>query len=158
MIEQISKLIEQVSSSEISGAGISTDLAGAVTKETGDSIINGLKSSLSAGDIGGLTSLLGGSTSNLMSNPIVMGMVTNLISGLTSKVGLSDGIAKNFAGSVIPKIIESLISKSKGGESGFQVTDLVSGLGGGNAKDLLSSLTGGKEGLGGALDALKGLF
>ncbi|MTG97668.1 MULTISPECIES: hypothetical protein [Myroides] len=158
MIDQITKLIEQVSSKEISQAGISTDLAGAVTKETGDSIINGFKDSISGGDLGALTSLLGGGTSNLMSNPMVMGMITNLVGSLTSKLGLGEGIAKNFAGSVIPGIIESLVSKSKGGESGFQITDLISSFGGGDSKGLLDSLTGGKEGLGGAMNALKGLF
>ncbi|MEC4113131.1 hypothetical protein [Myroides pelagicus] len=156
MLEQITNLIEQVSSKEISNAGISTDLVGEVTKETGDSVINGFKDSISGGDLGALTSLLGGGTSNLLSNPMVMGMITNLVGSLTSKLGLGEGIANNFATAVIPKIISSIVSKNNDDADGFQLTDLLSSLGG--EKGILDSLTGGKEGLGGAADLLKGLF
>lgn len=159
MVEQITKLIEQVTAKEVSGSAISSELAGAVTKETGDSIINGFKNSISQGDLGGLTNLLSGNVGNLASNPMVSGMIGNLMSGLTTKLGLPEGIANNFASSVIPSVIQMIISKVQGGESGFQLTDLISGLGDGKGgSDLLGSLTGGKEGLGGAIDALKGLF
>jgi len=161
MVEQITKLIEQVSAKEISGSAISSDLTSAVTKETGDSIINGFKNSISSGNISGLTDLLSGGVSNLTSNPMVSGMIGNLISGLTTKLGLPEGVASNFADTVIPSVIEMIVSKVQGGESGFQLTDLIGGLSDGNGggiNDMLGSLTGGKEGLGGAMDALKGLF
>lgn len=158
MIEQITKLIEQVSSSEIKDNGISSEVAGKVTEETGQSIISGFKNSLSTGDFGSLTSLLGGSTSNLMSNPIVKSIIGNLITNLTSKLGLSEGVAGSFANSVIPKIIGAIATKSQNGDNGFEVSDLLGTLGNGDSKDLLGSLTGGKANLGGAIDALKGLF
>lgn len=161
MVEQITKLIEQVSAKEISGSAISGDLVNAVTQETGASIITGFKESISSGNIGGLTSLLSGGVSNLTENPMVSGMIGNLITGLTDKIGLPENVATNFADSVVPSVIEMLVSKVQGGESGFQLTDLISGLSdgkGGGIKDLLGSLTGGKEGLGGVLDSLKGLF
>lgn len=158
MIEQITKLIQQVSEKETGANNITADLANAVTKETGDSIINGFKDSVSSRNIAGLTDLFSGSASGIASNPIVSGMISNLIGGLTQKVGLPESVSKNFAGSVIPKVIESMVSKSKNGDSGFQITDLVSSFGGGSSKSILDSLTDGKEGLGGAIDGLKGLF
>lgn len=170
MIDQIKQIIEQVSSKELNGAaGISSNLAGQVTQETGNSILSGLKDSLAQGNIGQLTDLFkatGGSS--LTSNPVVSGMITNLISGLTGKVGIDSGTATSFAGSVIPKIVESLISKSKDGTSGFQLTDLIGSLSGGAAgSSLLDSIGGGlgldknkdgKIGLDDATSFLKGLF
>ncbi|AJA69283.1 hypothetical protein HX045_03360 [Myroides odoratimimus] len=158
MLEQITKLVEQISSSEVAKGGITSDLTSAVTKETGDSIINGLKDSVSSGDISGLTNLLSGQASNIASNPIVTGMIGNLISGLVGKLGLSEGVAGSFANGVVPQVVSAIVAKIQGGESGFDMSTILSGLGQGGAQDMLGSLLGGKEGLGGAIDKLKGLF
>lgn len=158
MLEQITKLVEQISSSEVAKGAITSDLTSAVTKETGDSIINGLKDSVSSGDISGLTSLLSGSASNIASNPIVSGMVGNLATSLIAKLGLPESVADSFASGVVPQVISAIVAKIQGGESGFDLSNILSGLGGGGAQDLLGSLLGGKEGLGGAIDKLKGLF
>jgi hypothetical protein len=158
MLEQITKVIEQVSSSEIVKGGITSDLTSAITKETGSSIMEGLKSSVASGDISGLTNLLSGQAANIASNPIVKDMITNLAGGLITKLGLSDSIATNFANGVVPQVMETIVSKVQGGESGFQISDIMSNLGGGSFQDILGSLTGGKDGIGGALDKLKGLF
>ena len=160
MLEQITQLIEQVSSKEMTNAGISSDLLGQVTQETGNSVLGGLKEAVSSGNIQGLTSLLGeNGLSNITSNPIVGGIIGNLTSGLVEKLGLSAGAAEGFAGSVVPKLIEMISSKASNGESGFQITDLISGLSGNEGLGgMLGGLLGGNEGLGGALSKLKGLF
>lgn len=158
MLEVITKLVEQVSSGELSKSGIGAELASQVSGETGTAIVNGLKSSIASGDISGLTNLLSGQAANIASNPIVKDMIGNLAGGLISKVGLPESIASNFASGVVPQAIEAIVAKIKGGESGFELNDIVGSLGAGGLQDLLGSFTGGKEGLGGVLDKFKGLF
>ncbi len=168
MIAQIKQIIEQISSQEAGQEkGISADLTNEIAQETGQSIVSGLKDSVSKGNISELTDLFGGSSSTLTSNPIVLGIISNLISSLTGKLGIEGGVAKNFAGSVIPKILASLVAKSKDGTSGFQLTDLLSLAGGDKNSDLLGKLGGildldknkdGKIGLDDATSFLKGLF
>lgn len=168
MIDQIKQIIEQVSAQEGSGKGLGTDLTSAVTKETGDSILSGLKGALTGGNISQLTDLFQGNVSGLTSNPVVMGIIANLVSSLTGKLGIDQAVSQNFAGSVVPKVMETLVSKVQGGkESGFQMTDLIASLSGDGAKGLLESLGGslgldqnkdGKLGLDDAMSALKGFF
>ncbi len=168
MIDQIKQIIEQVSAQEGSAKGLGTDLTSAVTKETGDSILSGLKGALTGGNISQLTDLFQGNVSGLTSNPVVMGIIANLVSSLTGKLGIDQAVSQNFAGSVVPKVMETLVSKVQGGkESGFQMTDLIASLSGDGAKGLLESLGGslgldqnkdGKLGLDDAMSALKGFF
>lgn len=158
MIEQIKQLVEQVSTAEAGKENISGALINSISQETGNSVISGLKNSISNGDISSLTNLFNGNSAELVNNPMVGGMITNLVESLTSKLGLSEEIASNFAGNVIPQAIEMISSKVQGGESGFQINDLIGGLGEGGISDLIGSFTGGKEGLGGVVDLFKKLF
>ena len=160
MLEQIKQLVEQVSSKEMSSAGISSDLLSSITQETGNSVVTGLKEAVSSGNIQGLTSLLGDNTlSTITNNPIVGGIIGNLSSSLVEKIGLNSGTAEGFAGSVIPKLIEMISSKASNGEQGFQVTDLISNLGGNDGVGgVIGGILGGNDSIGGALGKLKGLF
>lgn len=168
MTDQIKQIIEQISSQEASQAkGITPDLANKVTEETGQSIISGLKDAVSQGNLSQLTDLFGDSSS-LKSNPLVTGMISTLISRLTGKLGIDNGTAKGFADSVIPKVLGSLISKSKDENSGLQLTDLLTSFSGGeDTSGLLDKLTGslssdkkkdGNSGLDDPTSFIKGLF
>ncbi len=166
MIDQISKLIEQIGATEAGANGISSDMMSKVTGETKDSIVSGFKDAVSGGNINQITDLFKGDTSvnSLTSNPMVSGMISNLISKLTGNLGMDSGVSKGFATAAIPKILSSLISKSKSSDSGFNPTELISSLGGGDTAGMLGKLGGllggsgdGKTG-GDALSSLKGLF
>lgn len=166
MLDQISKIIEQVGAKEASANGIPSDMMSKVTGETKDSIISGFKSAASSGNIDQITSLFSGSSSvsALTSNPMVSGMISKLISKLTGSLGMDSGTSKGFATAVIPQILSMLISKSKDSDSGFNPADLISTLGGSDAAGMLGKLGGLLGGKGGdaaggdALSSLKGLF
>lgn len=167
MLDQISKLIEQVGAKEAADKGISSDMMSKVTGETKESIVSGFKNAASSGNISQITDLFQGDTSvsSLISNPMVSDMITNLISKLTGNLGMDSGASKGFATAAIPKILSMLISKSKDSDTGFNPADLISTLGGGSDAagmlgklgDLLGGDKGGKSG-GDALSGLKGLF
>jgi len=167
MLDQISKIIEQVGAQEAADKGVSSDMLSKVTDETKDSIVSGFKNAVSGGNIKQITDLFQGdsSASALTSNPMVSGMISNLISKLTGNIGMDSGTSKNLATAVIPKILSMLISKSKGSDTGFNPTDLISSLGGGSdAAGMLGKLGGllggdkGDKSAGDALSGLKGLF
>lgn len=163
MIDQIKQIIEQVSAQE-GNKGLPTDLTKQITEETGNSIVSGLKAAASSGNISQITDLFQGGGSSLTSNPLVAGMITNLVGSLTGKLGLDQGTSSNFASSVVPKVLESLVGQSKDGS--LDIQELLGTLTGGSGglEGMLGGLAGGllnkdksSEG-GGALDGLKGLF
>lgn len=167
MLDQISKIIEQVGAKEAGAKGIPSDMLSQVTGETKESIVSGFKSAVSGGNIDQITSLFSGNSSAnaLTSNPMISGMITNLTSKLTGSLGMDSGTSKGFATAVIPQILSMLISKSKDSDAGFNPTDLISTLGGGSdAAGMLGKLGGLLGGKGNdtsgdnPLSAIKGLF
>lgn len=167
MLEQLTQIIQQVGTEQIAKHGIGTDKLEAVTKATSNTIMDGFKGAVSGGQIDQITSLLkgGDSVNAISSNPLVSGIIGSLISQLTSSVGLPKGASEGFAKAAIPSILASVIGKSKSKDSGFDVTDLISTLGGGDSAGMLGKLGGlldgnaGGKSQGGALgNIVKGLF
>lgn len=166
MLDQISKIIEQVGAKEAADMGVSSDMLSKITGETKDSIVSGFKNAISDGNIKQITDLFQGSSSAnaLTSNPLVSGMISNLISKLTGSLEMDNATSKSLATAVIPQILSMLISKSKDSNSGVNPADLISTLGGSDAAGMLGKLGGmlggnkGGKSAGDALSGLKGLF
>lgn len=166
MLDQISKIIEQVGTKEAADMGVSSDMFSKITGETKDSIVSGFKNAISDGNIKQITDLFQGSSSAnaLTSNPMVSGMISNLISKLTGSLEMDNATSKSLATAVIPQILSMLISKSKDSNSGVNPADLISTLGGSDAAGMLGKLGGmlggnkGGKSAGDALSGLKGLF
>jgi len=102
----------------------------------------------------------GGSTSGggLLKNPIVSMMIGYFINKLVSKYKLSPNAASNVSSSLIPNVLNGLISRTTSNDpqnDAFDFNDLIgsltggnvatseSGSGGFNFQDLLNKLTGG---------------
>lgn len=166
MLNQITKIIEQVGSKEAADNGVSSDRMSKVTEETKNSIISGFKNAVSEGNLNQITALFQGdsSVSSLMSNPLVSTMIGSLIPKLTENVGLGSATSKSLATAIIPKVLSMLITNSKDSKSGFNPTDLIAALGGSDVAGMLGNLGGllggdkeAKSG-GNPLSSLKGLF
>lgn len=165
MLEQIQQLIEQVSSKEAAAQGISSELTTSVAQATGTSIISGLKETVMSGNFSQLTDLFQGS-GDVASNGAVSSIVSNLVGTLSGKLGIDQGVASNFAGSIVPQALSMLVSKFK--DSNFSITDLMGAFSGGSGSGggIMDALGGlgldqnkdGKVGLDDAMSALKGLF
>lgn len=161
MIDQIKKIIEQISVQE-GTRNLPEDLTKQVAEETGDSILTGFKTAVSSGNYSQVTDLFQGGTTNLASNPLVSGMISSLIASLTGKLGMDQGTSSNFATNVVPKVLETLVSKSK--EGGFDFKDLLGTFSGGGIGDMLGGITDSvfnkdkSSENGGAMDALKDMF
>lgn len=144
MLEQITQIIQQIGAQEIAKNGIASDKLGAVTKVTSNSIMDGLKGAVSGGNIDQLTSLFkgGDNVKTVSSNPLVSGMIGNVISQLTGSVGLDKKASEGFAQAAIPMILSTVIGKSKSKDSGFDLSDIMSMLGGSKNAGLMNALGG----------------
>lgn len=139
MMDQIQQIVAQLTEKEVSNdQNISNDLVGNVAKETGSSLIEGLQSAVSGGNMGDLMNMFSGTDANsLTSNPVVKNIIESLTSKLGTNVGLDAGTSGSFANNIIPQIISMVLGKAKSGDF--------------NIGDILGSLTGGSSNTGGSM-------
>ncbi|UYW00770.1 hypothetical protein K5I29_09620 [Flavobacterium agricola] len=112
-----------------------------VAEQTSESIFNGISNALKQGKTNEVLALFNDEKSNLASNPLVSQIVSGLTTNLASKFGIDAKKAEGFASSVIPTVLQFFKSKNESGESGFNITDILSGLGGKDAGGILSNLS-----------------
>ncbi|MFZ4797959.1 MAG: hypothetical protein ACOYMA_10715 [Bacteroidia bacterium] len=158
MIENLINLIkENAGDLIVNNQAINNEHNDAAISETGSAIINGLKSEVSKGNIAGLTDILK-SNGNLSNNPIVSGIISNLGTTLASKFNVNSVDAGNIAQSLIPQVMDQLISKTNDpNDDSFNVQGLLSNLGGSGLSGMLVNMFGSNKnegesgGLGGML-------
>ncbi len=128
----ISMVKDKVASVIGSDTDIPQDKKEETVKTATTSIIDGLKSSIKPDNISSFTSLLGmgGSgtqdTGQVKDNEITRGVESNVVSSLTSKVGLNQGSATMIAALLVPAVIALFAHKAKNSNgSGFDVGSLV---------------------------------
>ena len=154
MIDQIQQIVNQLTEKEVGGnASISNELAGNVAKETGNSLMEGLQSAVSGGNMGELMNMFSGADANsLTSNPIVKNIIESLTSKLGNNIGLDAGTAGGFASGIIPQILSMVLGKAKSGE--FNISDILGSLTGGNGASMLDQNGDGKVGIDDAISAI----
>jgi len=158
MIENLLNLIkENAGDLIVNNQAIDNVHNDAAISETGNAIINGLKSEVSKGNISGLTEILK-SNGNLTNNPIVSGIISNLGTTLESKFNVKSIDAGNIAQNLIPQVMNQLISKTNDpNDDSFNVQGLLSNLGGSGLSGMLVNMFGSNKnegessGLGGML-------
>ena len=118
-----------------------------------DTITEGFQNELKAGNISGLLSLFQGKT-EILKNPIVLGLINQYAGKLISQLGLSTQAAEGISKFAIPFIVNQLTNQTaqKGMDEGGVVEMLGKGLGDDILKQFKGNLPGG---LG---DALGGFF
>jgi hypothetical protein len=138
MLEQLFNLIKNESETEITtNTAIPDEHNNHAVGLATDSIFGGLQGALANGGLKNVLGMFagGGSGSSLTNNPIVGGMVSNLVGGLMSKFGMNNGIASSIASSIIPKVLGKLINKTNDdGDSSFNINGIIGALTGGNAQ------------------------
>lgn len=125
-----------------------------MAKETGSSLMEGLQSAVSGGNMGELMNMFSGSDANsLTSNPIVKNIIESLTSKLGANVGLDAGTSSNFASNIIPQILSMIMGKAQSGD--FNITDILGSLTGGDAAKMFDQNGDGKLGIDDAISAVK---
>ena len=135
MFEQLTQLVQQFGNDAVvKNDAIPNEQNEAVMNEASSSILSGLQKMVSEGGVEQLAGLFNGNNAANTSNPAVQQLTEQLTGNLGSKFGLSNEVASGVAGSMIPKILGSLIGKAKDpNDSSFNISDLVSAISGGGA-------------------------
>lgn len=150
MLDQISELVKQFGGDAIvNNQSVPNEHNDAVMNETSNSILSGLKNMVAGGNMSDIAGLLNGGNVD-SSNPVVQKLTEQLSGNLGEKFGLSSDAASGVAGSMIPKVLGSLIGKAQDpNQPGFNISDIVNSIGGGNSGGLMDAVSkyGGQFGL-----------
>ncbi|HNP33520.1 MAG TPA: hypothetical protein PKN96_09530 [Flavobacterium sp.] len=136
MFEQLTNLIKQFGGDAVvNNAAVPNEHNEAVMNEASSSILDGLKEMVANGNTSDLAGLFQGDNASDASNPAVKQLTDKLSGSLGEKFGLDSDAASGVAGSLIPKVLGSLVNKAKDpNDSSFQVSDIVNAISGGNSE------------------------
>ena len=113
MLENLIQLVkENAGEAIINNPAIPNELNDSAIESTAGSIFDSLKNQFAGG--GGtdmITNLLQGDQ-NAGSSPVTSGVLSDTISGLVSKLGISQEAAAGVVSQILPKVIDSLKSKT----------------------------------------------
>jgi hypothetical protein len=136
MFEQITDLVKQFGGDAVvNNPAVPNEHNDAVMEHASGGILDALKNI--AGQQGGadlIGGLFNGNNAGDASNPVVA-MITKQISGsLGEKFGISPDAASGVAGSLIPKVLGSLIGGAKDpNNNSIQINDVIGAISGGNS-------------------------
>lgn len=136
MIEQLFNLIQQESQNEIINNPVIPNEANnhAVGLAT-DSIFSGLQGALANGGLQNILGMFTGKTGVNSNNPIVGGIVNNLVGSLMKKFGIESPIATSIAASIVPNILNKMINRTNDpNDNGFDINGIIGALTGGGAQ------------------------
>lgn len=138
MLEQLFNLVkEHAGSAIINNPDIPNEQNGEAVGDVTSSIASGLQNALASGQFKDVLKLLGGQGGNLESNPLANQLSGNAITSLMDKFGLNQGQAGNIVSSMLPGILQSLISKTNNpNDKSFDLQGIFSSLTGGSTSGL----------------------
>ncbi|MGC4039418.1 MAG: hypothetical protein QM710_01110 [Flavobacterium sp.] len=136
MFDQLTDLVKQFGGDAVvNNSAVPNEHNDAVMSEASSSILNGLKEMAANGNTEGLAALFQGNNAADASNPVVQQLTDKLTGSLGEKFGLSSDDASGVAGSLIPKVLGSLVNKAKdSNDNSFQISDIIRAITGGNSE------------------------
>ena len=136
MFEQLTELVKQFGGDAVvNNAAVPNEHNEAVMNEASSSILDGLKEMVANGNTADLAGLFQGNNASDASNPVVKQLTEKLTGSLGEKFGLDSDAASGVAGSLIPKVLGSLINKAKDpNDSSFQISDVIGAISGGDSQ------------------------
>jgi hypothetical protein len=136
MIEQLFSLIQNESQKEIiNNPNIPNEQNGLAVGLATESIFGGLQNVLANGGLEQVMGLFGNNQQGVQqSNPLVGGIVQNLIGQFMTRLGLSQENASGIASALIPMVLSKLIGNTTSSENnGFDINGLLGSLLGGKS-------------------------
>ena len=133
MFEQLTQLVQQFGNDAVvKNDAIPNEHNEAVMEEASSSIMDSLKNMVAQGNVSDLAGLFQGNNASDTSNPVVQKLTEQLTGNLGEKFGLSSEASSGVAGSLIPKVLGSLIGNAKDpNQKGFEVSDIINAISGG---------------------------
>ena len=133
MFEQLTQLVQQFGNDAVvKNDAIPNEHNEAVMEEASSSIMDSLKNMVAQGNVSDLAGLFQGNNASDTSNPVVQKLTEQLTGNLGEKFGLSSEASSGVAGSLIPKVLGSLIGNAKDpNQKGFEISDIINAISGG---------------------------
>lgn len=137
MLEQLSDLVKQYGNEAVvNNKAVPNELNEGVMDEASTSIFSGLQKIISEGGADKIGELFQGNNAGSATNPVVQQLTEQFSGNLGEKFGLESGAASGVAGSLIPKVLGSLIGKAKNpNDKSFEISDIVNSLSGGEGNN-----------------------
>lgn len=143
MFEQLTQLVNQFGNEAVvNNPAVPNEHNEAVMNEASSSIVDTLKNMVANGNVSELAELFNGNNAGDTSNPAVQKITQQLSGTLGEKFGLSADTASGVAGSLIPKVLSSLINSAKDpNKPGFNISDIISSISNGNSGGLMDAVS-----------------
>lgn len=135
MLEQLFNLIQNESQQEIiNNPAIPNEHNNHAVGLATDSIFSGLQGALANGGLKDVLGMFTGNSGVSSNNPIVGGIVNNLVGGLMKKFGIDSPAATSIAASLVPSVLGKLVSRTNDpSDNGFDINGIIGALTGGNS-------------------------
>lgn len=135
MLEQLFNLVKSGSENEIiNNPMIPNEQNNHAVGLATDSIFSGLQGALANGGLKDVLGMFAGKSGINASNPVVGGIVNNLVGGLTQKFGLDSQAAGSIASSLIPSILGKMVAKTNDpADPSFDMNGIIGSLTGGTS-------------------------
>lgn len=143
MLENLIQLVkEHAGDAIINNPSVPNEQNNAAIEATAGSIFDSLKSQFAGGGLDAITNLFQGNSA-ASTNPIAGGISNDVISGLVKKIGLPEGAAAGIVSQLLPKVMDSLKSKTNDpNDNSFDLQGIIGSLAGGEAGGLFNKVKG----------------
>lgn len=151
MIDQLKKLVENYAGDAIiKNSEVPDERNEEAIEAVTSGIEEGLQREVKQGNYEGLLSMFQqGGTSALAGNPAVSGIVSTVVSKLSSKLGISPQVAQTIAAGLIPTVMNSFVNKTNDpDDKDFDLQDMLknfSGKDGLDLSDIIGKFSGGSQ-------------
>jgi len=134
MLENLLALVKQhAGEAVVNNPAIPNEQNDAVILETTESITGGLQNMMASGGITDVLKMFSGQGGSSVTQNISAGVVQNLM----NKFGLDQSAASGIAGSLVPGILQNLVSQTNDpGNSSFDIQGIFNSLSGGRTQGL----------------------
>jgi uncharacterized protein YidB (DUF937 family) len=143
MFSQLLQLVEQHASDLIvNNPAIPDQHNNAAIQSVTQQIFNQLQSHASSGNLQQIIALFqSGGGNSLSSHPIVASMITSVTGNFSSQYGVSQSNAQNIASSLLPTVMNQLISQTNNpSNNNFTLSSVMQSVSGNNSLDMNSLL------------------
>ena len=168
MLENLLNLVKEYAQENVvDNPGVPNEQNDEVVAEATHAVAGGLQNALANGQAEDVLALFNSkSSAQVMSSPVAQNIQGGFLDSITSKLGISKGVAIGLASTLIPIVISKLVKRSSDpNNSSFDIGGIISSLtgGGGNSAgggigSLISQFTGGGNSGGGGIGSLISQF
>lgn len=144
MLENLIQLVrENAGEAIINNPAVPNENNDAAIEATAGSIFDSLKDQFSgSGGLDMITNLFQGNDA-ASTNPVAGGIGSDVISGLVKKLGLPEGAAAGIVSQLLPKVLDSLKSKTNDpNDNSFDLQGIIGSLAGEQAGGLFNKVKG----------------